>query len=391
MIEAAFLEVDLDIGVLAGPVRLDERQAELAATHADDVDFVIGDAGGKVAVVLIELLDALLVFLKLGRIEALRKQVLEENRIRNADGAQVLHGPSDYGSAELIVPFESDVADLDLGTFVDLEDDLKRRGRHLMDVGLDSGELAAALRQVLLQHIPGALHLVRIVLRFDAQSHAAFLEPVENFRHSDRLHAVVLDGPHDAPLDHHEADYPTVSPRLALHADIVEAAGIPESHEVAMQRVFVVRVALFGENQSPQSVLRNSARAPKLNRFDHILRRSAGNRGACRWLYGFDFGGLGGGLLGRLRDCLEGIILFLLRGLLLGLRLGRLGLRLRRLLSQHRVRTQHAKDQRAQAAEPGVHHLNRVPFHSAPSKANIAHNPQPIDYAGRDGSLSYTT
>ena len=53
--------------------------------------------------------------------------------------------------------------------------------------------------------------------------------------------------------------------------DVVEAVGVPQRHEVAMQGFFVVLVALLGEDQSAQSVLRNAAGAAELDRLNNVF------------------------------------------------------------------------------------------------------------------------
>ncbi len=71
--------------------RLDQRQPEFSAAHGHDVHFRVGGLRGEIAVVLVELLNALLVFFQLGGIVGLREQVLEEDRVRNPVRVQILH------------------------------------------------------------------------------------------------------------------------------------------------------------------------------------------------------------------------------------------------------------------------------------------------------------
>ncbi len=53
------------------------------------------------------------------------------------------------------LPVEGDLADLHLGSFIHFEDDFERGWRHLVQLRLDGGELAAALGQVFLQDHAG--------------------------------------------------------------------------------------------------------------------------------------------------------------------------------------------------------------------------------------------
>ena len=48
---------------------------------------------------------------------------------------------------------------------------------------------------------------------------------------------------------------------------------VPQRHEVAVQGFFVVLIALLGDDQRAQSILRNAPRAAELDGFDDILGR----------------------------------------------------------------------------------------------------------------------
>ena len=74
---------------------MDQGQLEFAAAGIDDIHRVIGDARLEVTVVAIEHLDALLIFLELGRIVSLREQILEKDGLGNADRPQIFHGALD--------------------------------------------------------------------------------------------------------------------------------------------------------------------------------------------------------------------------------------------------------------------------------------------------------
>ena len=169
------------------------------------------------------------------------------------------------------LPTIVNLADLHLRTFVNLENDFERRRRYLADLGLHRGELTPALRQIFLDHHGGVLHLIRIVLRLDRQTDLAFLEPVQDFRNRERLVAFVIDRAHHAALHHDEAqDHAAIGARFGLQANIVEAAAIPQRHEVAMHIVFVVDIALFSADQGAHGILRNAPGAAEFDRFDHL-------------------------------------------------------------------------------------------------------------------------
>ena len=179
------------------------------------------------------------------------------------------------------VAFESDVADLDLRSLIHFEHDVQGRRREGLQLRHDGGELPAALRQVILQHHLGALDFVPVVGRFRRQSDAAFFEPVQDFGSSDGFQPVVLDGAHHRPLRDLEGDDPAGLARLPGPFDIVEAVGVPQRDQVAVQRLGLVGVALLGEDHGAQSVLRHRARALEVDGFDGI-GRPGGRKPALR-------------------------------------------------------------------------------------------------------------
>ena len=102
---------------------------------------------------------------------------------------------------------------------------------------------------------------------------------VQNFGDADGLVAVVIDGPDDRALHDDESDDPAGLAGLALDAQVVEPAAIPQRHEVAVQRLLIEPVAALGKDQRLQCVLADAARATKLDGLDDILRRLAGRVG----------------------------------------------------------------------------------------------------------------
>ena len=228
MVQAAFLDADRDVGVLPGPVGMNQRQAELASSDVHDIDRLTRDAGRKIS----------LGSGRTGRSAArLRpawwsrrfwlKRFSAHSRIRDADGAQVPHGPPHQQVAEFLVAFEVDLADLDLRSLIHFEHDVQGRRRKGLQLRRDGGELPAALRQVVLQDDLGALDLVPVVGRFRRQSDAALFEAVQHFGRGDRFQPVVLDGAHHRPLLDDERDDPAGLARLPGPFDIVEAAAVP--------------------------------------------------------------------------------------------------------------------------------------------------------------------
>ena len=121
------------------------------------------------------------------------EQVLQEDRVRDADRLQVLHRALQLATVERLVALELDLADFDLGSFFDDEGQRhggRRNGPHFR---LHGGELVAVRRLQLLDHDFGVLHLGRIVLAFLGEADLLFLELVQNVALRNRTQAGVLD------------------------------------------------------------------------------------------------------------------------------------------------------------------------------------------------------
>src|SRR5579863_5502976 len=100
--------------------------------------------------------------------------------MRNADRFQVLHRPYDFALRESLIPEDGDLADLDLGPFHYVEDNLERRWRNAPQDRSNHGELMAVLGQKLFQYDRRMVDDIRVVHRFDRQSDFPLLEAVEN-------------------------------------------------------------------------------------------------------------------------------------------------------------------------------------------------------------------
>src|SRR5262249_16760395 len=149
-------------------------------------------------------------------------------------GLEVLHRPNNLPVAEDGISFDVDMADLHLGTFIDLESEFQRRRRNAANLGFDFGVLMAPLGEEFEQYVLRPLDLVRVVLGFDDEPDLALLVAIQNLGNGHRLVAFVLDGADHRPLDHDETDDPADFSGFALDADVVEAAGVPQRHEIAV-------------------------------------------------------------------------------------------------------------------------------------------------------------
>ena len=118
------------------------------------------DAGPEVAAVAVRRANALGVFFQLACVVGAGKQVFQDDRVRNADRPQVLHGGTQRPAGNVLVAVKLDIAHFDRGAFLDVEVDRDRRRRNGLDVGMDGRKLVAVLGQQFLQHGFASLILV---------------------------------------------------------------------------------------------------------------------------------------------------------------------------------------------------------------------------------------
>ena len=140
----------------------------------------IGDQRFEIALCLVVVADALGVFVQLGGVVGLGEQAFQENRVRNADGLQVLHRGLQFARLDRLVALEGNLAHLDLRSFFHHERKSHGSWRNRPNFRGDSRKLPSMGRQQFLDHDLGSLNFGRIVLAFLRQPDLAFLELVEN-------------------------------------------------------------------------------------------------------------------------------------------------------------------------------------------------------------------
>ena len=277
LVAGAFLDKQVDVGKL---LRLVEEhrprdQEGAASGRVADVEVVLEDVGPEVAALLVGVAEALLVFLELADVEGAREQVLQHEAARDPERLGVLHGAPRGLAAHHFEPLEGDVAHLDLGAFVDVEDDLDRGRGDLADFGPDVGVLAAALSQQFAQHVDRAIDGRGIVARLDGQPDAALLEAFQDVRERGGLVALVADRADDPALRHEEAHDLAGLAIFDFQAQVVEVPGVPEHHEVPAQGLRIVQVSALGENARRQAVARDAPGPAKSHFLDDVLARPA--------------------------------------------------------------------------------------------------------------------
>ena len=273
LVALPFLDQEVDVGVLLGLVEEHRPgdQEGAPARGVAHVEVMLEHVRLEVAPLLVGVPQALLVLLELADVEGAREQALEHQAVGNPERLGVLHGPPGALAAEHVEAFEADLAHLDLRAFVDVEDDLHRRGRNLADFRRDDGVLAAPLAQQFAEDEGGAVDRRRIVPGLDREPDIAFLEAFQDVRQGRGLVAFVPDRADHAPLGHHEAHDLADLAVLDLEPQVVEIAGVPEHHEIPAQRLRVVQVPALGEDPGGKAVARNPARAAEHDFLDEGL------------------------------------------------------------------------------------------------------------------------
>src|SRR5207245_8267183 len=135
-----------------------------------------------VAVVLVQAADAHFeVFVELLAIVSLRENRDIPEVQRNSVRPVVAHGAQELAVAESMIASELDLADLDLGTLHNLENENDRvtRGDALI-LRRDFGELAPVLAEQILKNHFRFLDLRGIERTFHGEADFAFLEAIKN-------------------------------------------------------------------------------------------------------------------------------------------------------------------------------------------------------------------
>ena len=170
-----------------------------------------------------------------------------------------------------LVALELDLADFDLGAFLHHERQRDGGGRNGPHFRADGGELVAVRGQQFFDDNFGVLHLGGIVLAFLRQSDLEFFELVEHVALRDRTQADVFDFADGRLFFHVNVNDPALGRLLALDAQVVKVAGVPQGIEVALQRRLVVNIAGAGEHAGADGVGRDAAVAVDDDLFDHVL------------------------------------------------------------------------------------------------------------------------
>src|SRR5208283_1634425 len=257
VVTLALLDGHGDIDGFPQP-RLEPPHVEARVSSVVDLGFGVVDQHLEVATVLELGADAFGIFFEFGGVVGLGEEVLKEDGVRDADGLEVLHGRTERAVVDVFIAPEADAPHLDLRPLLDDESDGDGIRRNVALFGADSGELTTVLGEQLLQHNLGLLDFCGIVLAFNRESDLALLEPVEHVAGGNRIQADVVDFADGGPLFEVDVQDPTFGALLALEADVLKVAGVPESVEVAFDGGGVVDIAGLAEDAGLDRIARNA-------------------------------------------------------------------------------------------------------------------------------------
>ena len=241
--------------------RLDPRNVEARASGVVDFGFGFVHQYLEIPAVLELGANAFGVFFQFGGVVGLGEQVFQKDRVRDADGLQVLHGRPQRAVVDVFVAPEAYAPNLDLGPFLDHKRDGDGGRRDGSNFGADGGELMPVFREQFLQHNFRLLDFGGIVLALYRESDFAVLEAVEHVAGGDRAQAAVADLADGGPFFEVDVQDPALAfgVLLALEAYVLKVVRVPEGVEVALDGGVVIHVADLGEDASPDRIGGNAA------------------------------------------------------------------------------------------------------------------------------------
>src|SRR5208282_2124864 len=269
-IARAFFDGHGDIDGFSQPA-LEPGNVEAFVSGVVDFGFGLVDQHFEVAAVLELSANALGIFFELGGVVGLGEEIFQKDGMRDADGLKVLHGRTQSAVIDMFIAPETNVSNFDLGPLFDDEGDADCCGRNGADFGADSGELTSVLGEQFFEHYFGSFDLGGIILVFHGESDLALFEAVEYVAGGDGIEAGVIDFADGGALFEVNVQNPALGTLLALEADVLKVAGIPERVEVAFDGGRVVDVARLGEDAGSDGIGGNAAIAVHDDADDEIL------------------------------------------------------------------------------------------------------------------------
>jgi len=153
----------------ASPILTIGRRQAVAAARID-LHRLVQRLELEIPVVLVGLANSFLVFFELGLVVGLAEEAFKQDRVRNAEGMEVLHRLDHPPLGFRLIARDDDLPTFTFGPSLTSKVTLSEEGGILLYHRVHGRILAAALGQEFLQYLRGVLNLVGIVLRFDDTS-----------------------------------------------------------------------------------------------------------------------------------------------------------------------------------------------------------------------------
>src|ERR1051325_5417565 len=166
----------------------------------------------------------------------------------NSNRLQILHGRPEDTGLNVLIAFEFDFTDFNLGPFFDYEGDANCGWRNLPDLRPNRGKLPAMLGQQLFDRHFRLLDTRGIVLALYDQADLVLLEAVENVAVGNRASAHIINRSYRGLLFHLHDNSPALRGLLAQKFDVLEIPRVPKRVEIPLQRRGVVHIPRFSED-----------------------------------------------------------------------------------------------------------------------------------------------
>ncbi len=262
----ALLDVHVDIDALAfAGTEREQREPALIA----NMGLRFAHRRPQVAAVLIGQANALGILLEFAGVVGPRKQILENDGMRNPNWPQIPHRLAQRAGTDVVISAEGDLAHLHGRPFLHVEDQLDRGRRNVLDLGAYGRKLVAVLGQHFPDHGDGVRDPCRVVLALDREPDLLLLEAVEHVGLGDGIQTLISDVANGGLLADVDVEDNALRRVLLLDADVLEIAGIPEGVEVALDGKGIEGLADAAEHAGQDGFPGNPAGAdhPNLDNF----------------------------------------------------------------------------------------------------------------------------
>src|SRR3954470_7460546 len=198
------------------------------------------------------------IIFEVGGIVGFGKKIFEKDGVWYADRLHEMHGLAQLTALHVLIADKFDTSDLNLRPFAHNKCESNRCWRYWPDFGADGGELVAMFGFQVPDYDFGLLNFGGIVLRLWRERNFVLLESIENVAFGDGIDAEIVDLSHPRLLFNINMQDPALGRGLALEANILEIAGIPQRVEIALDGRLIVYISRTREDVGTDGFCRNA-------------------------------------------------------------------------------------------------------------------------------------